>query len=559
MIVSLIIENIAVIESAQIEFGSGLNVLTGETGAGKSIIIDSINAVLGERTSRELIRTGETAAKVTAVFSDINDSVAAVLDDLGVEKSDDKTLIITRSISADGRNTCRINGMPATVSMLKAVGATLINIHGQHDNQALMSPEQHYKFIDKIAGNSQLLASYKSVFTRLVAVKKELDRLCEDENEKASRLELLNFQIDEIENAAVTVGERDALVARKTLLQNSKRVISALEKARAALDSSGNNDSALSALEDCAGNLETAAKYYEAVDETAVEVRGICYDLADCAAQVNSLLYAFSFNPNELNEIEERLDFLFRLSLKYGAEEQDILDFLENAKAQRGEIELSDKHITELENELDELSEQVTALAAKLTESRMAAARFFEKRVKEELEFLNMPHTTFVVDRRQAPLSSRGADTIEFLISANAGQEPKPLAKTASGGELSRIMLAIKSVNADIDEIQTLIFDEIDTGVSGNAAHKVALKLRQVGKNRQVICVTHLAQIAAQADSHMRITKNVHGDKTFTQVDTLDFEGRVAEIARINADGNLTALQLETAKEMLMNAKENAT
>ncbi len=554
MLIGLKIENIAVIESAELEFDSGLNVMTGETGAGKSIVIDAINAVLGERTSRELIRSGCDSAKVYASFAGIGEETQNILDEMGIEKMSDNTLVLSRSLSSSGKNSCRINGCPVTVSALKEIGAGLINIHGQHDSQALLSPDKHCGFIDSLAENDGLRNEYRNVFLNLVSVKKELDSLYDTRDEKAARLDYLSFQIDEITAANVKNGERDELSKEKELLQHSSKVIKALENAYSALKS---ENGILTGIEDCAGELERAAKYYGSAENSAKGIRGIAYELADYSAEVRALIDSFDYNPERLTEINERLDFLYRLSMKYGKEEADIIDYLEKAIKEKNEIEISDERISELEEKLYALSDEIKILSAKLTESRMTAAAQFEKSVKSELEFLDMPKVTFVVDRKQTALTSKGADAIEFLISANPGQEPRPIAKIASGGELSRIMLAIKNVLSDKDNIGTLIFDEIDTGVSGSAAEKIALKLGEVSKGRQVICVTHLARIAAQADCHMKIMKSVDDDKTYTKIEPLDFDGRAAEIARISGGGNVTELQLQTAKEMLINAKEN--
>lgn len=553
MLIGLKIENIAVIEKAQISFESGLNVLTGETGAGKSIIIDSINAALGERTSRELIRTGCENASVYAEFSNVSQTVEDILDEAGIEKLPDGTLTLSRRLSSSGKNTCRVNGCAVTASVLREIGSQLINIHGQHDNQSLLSPEKHCGFIDKLAENEDLRAEYKKVFAQLVSVKKELDSLYDTRDEKTARLDYLNFQIEEITAADVKIGEREELNKEKTLLANSGKVVKALQRAYAAL--SGDNG-VLAGLEECAEDAETAAKYYPDAEKTAVGIRGISYELADFSAELGRLKDSFDFNPSRLSEIDERLDFLYRLSMKYGAQESDILAYLEKITAEKEEIEISDERIGELEEKLYALSDKIKELSANLTESRMTAAKAFEKSVKAELEFLDMPKVTFVVDRKATALTSKGADAIEFLISANPGQEPRPIAKIASGGELSRIMLAIKNVLSDKDDIGTLIFDEIDAGVSGSAAEKIALKLYQVSKGRQVICVTHLARIAAQADRHMKIQKSVEDSKTYTSITPLAFEQRAAEIARITAGDGVTALQLETAKEMLANAKE---
>lgn len=552
MLIGLKISNIAVIESAELEFDSGLNVMTGETGAGKSIVIDAINAVLGERTSRELIRSGTENATVFASFADISEETQRLLDEMGIEKMPDNTLVLSRSLSASGRNSCRINGCPATVSALKEIGEGLINIHGQHDSQALLSPEKHCGFIDSLAENFDLRSEYKQVFSRLIAVKKELDTLYDSRDEKAARLDYLSFRIDEITAADIKVGERDALSKEKGLLQHGGKVLKALENAYSAMKC---DNGILSGIEDCAGELERAAKYHNGVENAAKGIRGMAYELSDYASEIRELINGFDYNPERLNAVNERLDFLYRMSMKYGKTEEDILSYLEAAKKEKNEIEISDERISELEEKLYALSDEIKKLSSQLTESRMKAAAEFEKNVKSELEFLDMPKVTFVVDRKQTALTSRGADAIEFLISANPGQEPKPIAKIASGGELSRIMLAIKNVLSDKDNIGTLIFDEIDTGVSGSAAEKIALKLGEVSKGRQVICVTHLARIAAQADCHMKIIKSVESEKTYTKIETLDFEGRASEIARISGGGNITPLQLETAKEMLISAK----
>ncbi len=551
MLNSLKIENIAVIENVSVEFNKGLNVLTGETGAGKSIVIDAINAVLGERTSRELIRSGAENARVYAEFTDISEETEKALDDLGVEKMQDKTLVISRSLNNAGRNVCRANGCPVTVSALKELASGLINIHGQHDSQALFSPEKHCGFIDSIAENEALRNEYRSVFSRLISVKKELDALYDSRDEKAARLDYLNFQINEITDADIKIGEREELNKEKTLLSNSGKVIKALEKAYAALN---DEEGAAAGIELCAGELETASRYYGEAESVAKTVRGISYELSECISEIRNLADGFEYNPERLSEINERLDLIFRLSLKYGADEAEILEKLDVAIKEREEIEVSDEKISELETELYALSDEIKILASRLTKSRTDAAAEFEKRVKAELEFLDMPKVEFIVDRKETALTSKGADAIEFLISANIGQEPKPIAKIASGGELSRIMLAIKNVLSDKDNVGTLIFDEIDTGVSGSAAEKIALKLYEVSLGRQVICVTHLARIAAQADTHMKISKSTDGEKTFTDIEVLDFEGRAAEIARITAGGSVTTLQLETAKEMLKNA-----
>lgn len=554
MLIGLKIENIAVIESAEIEFYKGLNVLTGETGAGKSIIIDAINAVRGERTSRELIRTGAGDARVFASFGGIGAETEKLLDERGFDKMPDGSLVLSRSMSLSGRNTCRVNGCPATVSDLKEIGLTLIDIHGQHDSQALLSPEKHCGFIDKLAENADLRGEYKTVFQKLVSVKKELDSLYDTRDEKASRLAYLNFQIEELTSAEIRPGERESLLKEKELLAHSGKVKKALERAYAALSA---EDGINAGLDECACDVEAAAKYYGDAEGAAKTVRGLAYELSDATAQIRELYEDFNYDPERLSDIDERLDRIYRLTMKYGTDETGLAEKLGNMIAEKQTIEVSDERIEELETELYALSDKIKTLSARLTDSRMKTARKFEKQVADELSFLDMPKVRFVVDRKPTALTSRGADAVEFLISANPGQEPRPIAKIASGGELSRIMLAIKNVLSGKDGIDTMIFDEIDTGVSGSAAEKIALKLGQVSRGRQVICVTHLARIAAQADRHMKIKKSVTDDKTFTEIDTLDDEGRAREIARITAGDGVTALQLESAREMLKTAKEN--
>lgn len=557
MLLSLKIENIAIIENADIEFDAGLNVLTGETGAGKSIIIDSINAVLGERTSRELIRTGAQAAKVSALYSDAGLRVNAKLVEFDIEPQADGSLILQRSISLDGRNVCRINGSPATVSMLKSIGGELINIHGQHDNQALLSPEGHYIFIDAIAENGELFYQYKNAYALLRSLEKELNNITIDEAEKSRRLDLLNYQISELEAAGLRVGEQNELNTLKNLYQNAEKVISRLREAYEALNGSEDLSGAKQQLEFSAGCLDSAASYYSELEKAAEFIRSMSYDIEDYVELIRGTLDMLDYNPKELELIEERLDTIYRLSRKYGATEEDMLIYLENAVSEREKINLSDERSAELKKEIRAAETNMEQLASALSESRREAGSLFAKSVKAELDFLDMPGVVFVVDRQQADYTATGADRIEFLISANAGEAPKPIAKIASGGELSRIMLAIKNVLSAKDDVNTLIFDEVDAGVSGRAAQKVAMKLRQVSKGRQVICVTHLAQIAAQADSHLLISKSVHNGKTYTQVDKLNQDGRKNELARIIGGLKVTELQLRSAEEMLKEANNN--
>lgn len=554
MLLSLKIENIAIIENAEIEFDGGLNVLTGETGAGKSIIIDSINAILGERTSRELVRRGALQARVSAVFAGINLAVTAQLLEFDIENQEDGTLLLQRSISLDGRNTCRINGAPATVTMLKKIGSSLINIHGQHDNQALLSPEGHYVFIDNVAENGDLLNTYKTAYLRLRTLEKELASNSLDETEKSRRLDLLSYQINELESTELCVGEQEELTARRNLYQNAGNVISRLREAYEILNGTEDSSGARQQLEFSAVCLDTAAVYYAGLEKVAQAIRGMSFDIDEYILQIRDAVETLDYNPADLEQIEERLDVIYRLSRKYGNTEEEMIDFLETAIEEKNKIALSDDRRRELSGEISAAKKQVESLASQLSESRRLAASQFAKNIKAELDYLDMPAVTFVVEQSTVAYSVGGADKIEFLISANAGELPKPLAKIASGGELSRIMLAIKNVLAAKDDVGTLIFDEIDAGVSGRAAQKVAMKLRQVSKGRQVVCVTHLAQIAAQADNHLLISKSVHDGKTYTKVEKLNMEGRKNELARIIGGLSVTQLQLESAEEMLMQA-----
>lgn len=554
MLKSLKIENIAVIEEAFIEFCEGLNVITGETGAGKSIIIDSLNAVLGERTSHDLIRTGSSSAKVTAEFIGMT-SLGSVFNDLGIDWEEDGTVIIVRSLSQDGRNVCRVNGCPVNISTLKTIAPYLVNIHGQHDNQSLLSPEKHYSFIDAAASNDYKRTRYKDIYRRTVAIKKEMDALLAEEADKAARLELLNFQINEIEAAGIHPGERDELNARKALISNSGKALKALSETYAILRGGDDTPGVIDNVEKCLQLLGSVSGYLKEADEGCSSLRECCALLDDCAGSVSSAVDSFDFSPEALAEINERLDEIYRLSLKYGSTEEIILEAYSDMCAAREKIILSSERLTELERQFDEVSVKIREAADALSQSRKRAAATFEKCVRRELDFLDMPGVSFKVDISDAPLSSRGADRIEFLISPNPGQELRPLAKIASGGELSRIMLAIKSVISAKDDIPTLIFDEIDTGVSGKASQKIGMKLRDVADGRQVICVTHLAQIAARSRRHIMISKTTRNGETYTVVTPLDREGRVNELARINYGMNITDLQRKSAEELLESAE----
>lgn len=553
MLLNLKIENVAIIESADITFSSGLNIMTGETGAGKSIIIDSINAVLGERTSKELVRTGTQKASVTALFKVDNARLSDIYDEIGIDPEDDGSLLIRRTISADGKNTCRVNGSPVTVGMLKSLGRELINIHGQHDSQRLLNPECHYEFVDTMADNGCLLDEYRKNYYALCDLRREIASLIIDDEEKNRRIELLTYQINEIENAQLTVGEMEELKTSRLFYRNIEKIISAVNEAYAFISGNDENAGAFQEIKMAARCIDEVSQYSSSLTETAQLLNDIYYQLEDADDRLRASLDELEYDPEYASQVEARLDYLNKLSRKYGADEEDMLAYCEKCKAERSEIEFSDARLEELKEKEIKLSETVNQLAQKLTDSRISIGEGFAEKVCEELRFLDMPNVVFSVDRQPASLSENGADTIEFLISPNAGENLKPLAKIASGGELSRVMLAIKNVLSNKDTIDTLIFDEIDAGVSGRAAVKLGKKLSEVSRGRQVLCVTHLAQIAAQADHHFEISKATVDGKTYTSVTPLDREGRKYELARIIGGETVTQTQLDMAEEMLTN------
>lgn len=547
MLKTLDIENIAVIEKTTVDFSAGLNVLTGETGAGKSIIVDSINAVLGERTSKELVRHGADHAFVSAYFEDISGTVCEKLEELGFDTEEDHSLLITRKISSSGKSNCKINGKSATVSMLKEIGSSLVNIHGQHDSQALLNPDFQYKYIDMLIEDTDFVSEYKNSFKQLISVRRKLKALTSDETDKERQLELLDYQIKELEDAGIKVGERDELNKRKALIHKSAAITSALNTALLAINGDDEVNGAQTLINNCRNSLS--------VFDESKDICDIFEDINDkfelAKDKIESLFSLIDFNPDELEQIEERLDLLYKFSNKYGSTEEEMLSFLENAKEKRSSIFYSDEELEKLNDEYDRLFEQTVALAQRLSDKRRETAEKFQKEVKAELEFLDMPKLQFVVDFQKGNLSSTGFDKIEFLISTNPGEPPKPLSKIASGGELSRIMLAIKNILSYNDTIGTLIFDEIDTGVSGRASQKIGLKLKSVSKNTQVICVTHSAQIASNADVHFLIQKEFAGDRTYTNVTPLDFESRKKELARIMGGLEITDTLLTSAEELL--------
>lgn len=553
MLSNLQIENIAVIKSASIDFENGFNVMTGETGAGKSIVIDSLNAILGERTSRELIRSGADSASVCAEFQNVGDNVKNELEKLGIEKDD--TLIVSRKLTPDGKNVCRINGMPATVSMLKALGVQLVNIHGQLDNQSLLSPETHCSFIDKLAGSGRELNEFKELYSLYIKKENELKSLNTDVNEKNRRLDILNYQIEEIQKADIRPGEKDELTEKLGFLRNAEKVLDLLHMAYAALNGDGEMPGAADIAADAASKLLSAADYSSDFTETANGVNDAAMNLSAYTEELRDKIYSLDYDPNETERAEERLDVIYRLSQKYGDSEEDILAYLENAEKERDALSFSDERAEQLRAETEKAYSEALAAAKKLSEIRIEAGKKFSADVERELAFLDMPSVKFIVNDSVGELYENGIDNIEFLLSANAGEEPKPLSKIASGGELSRIMLAIKCVLSELDDIDTLIFDEIDSGVSGRAALKIAAKMKELSKTHQVICVTHLAQIAAFADEHKLISKEEKDGRTYTCIASLDYNGRKYELARIMGGLTVTQSILNSAEELLSSAE----
>ncbi len=553
MLKTLSIENIAVIEKADIEFSKGFNVLTGETGAGKSIVVDSINAILGERTSKELVRAGSENAFVTAYFEDINSEVKQKLNEFDLPCEDDGTLMLSRKISAQGKSTCRINGSVCTVSMLKEVGNLLVNIHGQHDSQTLLNADYHYRFVDMYGSLDGVLDEYKQSFRQLLSVRKQLKALTMDADERDRQIELLDYQIKELTDAEIKVGEWDELKKRKNLILNSQNLLQSLNSALAAFNGS-DEYSGISTL------LSTAVKELGTVSDVDSDIKAV-YDKAetlnDSVEVVKDALLdkinSIEFEPEELNRIEERLNLYYTFSNKYGETEQDMLYYLDEAVKKRAAFENSEEELEKLNVRYDYIFNQTVALAQKLTDLRKTTAEKLGTEICKQLEFLDMPKIKFTTSFEKGNLSANGWDKIEFLIATNVGETAKPLAKIASGGELSRIMLAIKSIIAQKDSIDTLIFDEIDTGVSGKASRKIGLKLKELGAFTQVICVTHSAQIASVADSHFLIEKNVQNDRTYTNVTVLDYDGRKNELARIMGGINATESLLKSAEELLNN------
>ncbi|MBC8569591.1 DNA repair protein RecN [Zongyangia hominis] len=557
MLKELYIKNIAVIKQTSVCFSQGLNVFTGETGAGKSIIIDSINAVLGQRISRDLIRTGEERANITAVFSHLTPSTLALLKEMGYE-ADEGELMISRELSADGKGSCRLCGRPIGVTMLRELGNTLINIHGQHDSQYLLNRERHIDFLDSFAGLEDELSRYRDHFSRLLALKRELNNLNTDESEKARQIDLLEYQIGEIEQAELIPGEEEDLSDRRRMIRNAEQISLALESAHDQIGGGEEMPGALELIQNAAGQLQEAAKYLETMTPAAAKIADMGYELEDLLIEIKDAQMGLEYDAGELEDIEARLDLISRLKRKYGGDIEEILQNLAHYRDELQKITFSDERKEELTAQYRQMLLEAKEMADHLSQKRRKAAHRFEKLVEGELGFLDMPSVKFVISISPCKLGAKGLDDVEFLISTNPGEPPKPIAKIASGGELSRIMLSLKNVISDKDDVPTLIFDEVDTGVSGSAAEKIGRKLRQVAQGRQVICVTHLAQIAALSNHHLLIAKHVEGGQTYTQVNILDHAGRVREIARIMSGVDISDLTLQNAEEMLRRAENRS-
>lgn len=555
MLSQLFIQNIAVIEKVQVTFEKGLNVFTGETGAGKSIVIDALNAVLGNRTSRELVRTGAPKALVTALFEEIGDETKEQLLSLGFEPEEDGSLLLSREISSDGKTSCKIGGRPATVSILREVAQSLINIHGQHDSQSLLQPEQHLGYIDQFGKTAALLKEYRLEYAYYAELQRKLHQLRTDEREKAQRMDLLSYQINEISAAALLPGEEEDLQTAKKKIQNSAKIVEALHVTHDLLQGAEESDGILSMLDQAQEQIQILEAYYPQLKSD--RILDIRYELEEVEETLRDALSDAEMDPAELDRIEERLDLIFRLKRKYGGSVEEILNFADQAQQELDSITHAEELQSKLEKEESQSKERLMGLAKRLSEKRKAAAKLFEKQVCAELAFLDMPSVRFFVHSETDKPDETGVDRMEFYISTNPGEPPKPIGKIASGGELSRIMLSLKNVIAEGDRVGTLIFDEVDTGVSGRAAQKIGRKLKQASSGRQIICVTHLAQVAAFADTHLLIAKTVQDGRTFTTVQALPQEERVRELARIMGGESITPTVLASARELILQAKEN--
>ncbi len=555
MLCSLHIENIAVIERADISFDRGFNVLSGETGAGKSIIIDSLNAVLGERISRDIIRTGCEKASVSAVFSEFSAAHVTALSELGFEPDEDGMLLLERRLTADGKAAARVNGAPVTVAMLRTLGRTLVNIHGQHENQALLDTATHLEFLDRFGGLWDVRASYQKVYKEYRAVKTALESLDMDETAKARRMDLLRYQIEEIENAALTEGEEEVLREKREMFRNSERIAHAVGEAHGFLNGDDDADGVVSGIARAVSVLENAGRYMDEAASLAEKLQAIQYELDACADDVRRLGDALDFNESERDAVESRYEMIRRLLSKYGETTGDVLRYLAECRAEYETMESGEAEQARLTLEVEKTYRRLMSAAQILSLARQNAAKDFCRAVTDQMTFLDMPRARITVSMEEIEPCATGADKVEFLLAANVGESPRPLTKIASGGEMSRVMLALQTVLADVDDMETLVFDEIDTGVSGRAALKVGQKLHETAigrsgtRRRQVLCVTHLAQIAAQADHHLLIEKAVKDGRTRTEVTPLDETGRERELARI-IGGEVTASGVAAAREL---------
>lgn len=556
MLSLLHIENIALIDQADISFGSGFNVLTGETGAGKSIIIDAISAVLGERTSRDLIRTGEKSALVTALFRDLPS--LPWFQEIGIGPDENGELLISRRIQGDGKNICRVGGVPCTVVQLRTLGSQLIDIHGQHDGQQLLDESCHLAYLDSFGELEPALSAYREEYANLDALRKQIASLQMDETEKARRLDILQFQIDELESAHLRLGEEEELDERKAMLRSADQLVAAVEGAYHALFGTDSQDGAASLLAEAEGNLSRVSNLSADLSQLLENLAALRYGTEDAAERLRDLKNSFGFSPKELDQVEDRLDHLHRLKKKYGATVRDMLDYLNKIRQELDQIELSDDLLIKLKKQRKAQLAMTRTLAETLSAQRKAAAERLKARIEEELRQLDMTKVRFQTEFSPKPgklgLDDTGMDEVRFLMSANVGENLKPIAKVASGGELSRIMLALKNVLAENDNICTLIFDEVDTGVSGRAAGKVAEKMSRLSLTCQVLCVTHLAQIAAMSDYHYSVHKEEKNGRTYTCVETLDRPGRRAELARLTGGAHQSEAILKGAEELLKEA-----
>lgn len=549
MLSSLQIENVAVIQKANVHFEKGLNVLTGETGAGKSILIDSINAILGNRTSKDLVRSGAAKAVIRAAFEDVPPAVLDSLEKAGYERSE--ALLLSREITAEGKSTCRINGMPATAAVLRELCGGLININGQHDSVGLLNPARHEGILDAYAQNSAEYQAYYAIYRELVGVKKTLDAMITDESEKQRRIDLLSYQVQEIDDAGLTAGEEQTLESRRKVLANASTIRDRIAQCYALLSGGDEAPGAVDLLGEASNAVDAAAQLDGELSAGAGQLLDLYYTAKDVAADLIGRLDAYDTNDAELDEIEQRIDLIYKLRRKYGDTVEDILAFGERARKELEMIQSSQERVEHLQKEQRRLYTLAREKAEALTQTRLKAFDELNKRISGTLDFLNMPGVRMTLRHSRGPLASHGQDSIEFYISTNPGEAPKPLAKIASGGELSRITLAIKNAMADKDAVPTVIYDEIDSGVSGKAASRIGEVLRQSAEGHQILCITHTAQIAALADCHLLIQKNITNERTYTEIHPLDENGRVEALARLISGDHVTELSLANAREML--------